>query len=75
MIKMNFDFSKLKFKKDIPIMNALINSLISGSSTSTTSSGSKYCDLPPPRGAMYFTVWHILFFSSTHTCAERKFFF
>ena len=36
------------------------------SSTSTTSSGPKYSDLPPLRGAMYFSVWHINFFFHPH---------
>ncbi|KAF0138227.1 MAG: hypothetical protein FD143_3698 [Ignavibacteria bacterium] len=44
------------------------------SSTSTTSSGSKYCDLPPPSAARCNFQFGTYFFSSTHTCAERNFF-
>ena len=43
------------------------------SSTSTTSSEPKYCDLPP--SAARCTFQFCTFFFSTHTCAERKFFF
>ena len=46
---------------------AVGSQLVVVSSTIRASSKTKYCDLSPLRGAMYFSVWHINFFF-THTC-------